>query len=114
MGRHAVAQVEIDLVHIAPAPTFRGIIAFDDRMRRRMEMLGGMPIGGLIAAADMAACPAEPQMHPPGTRLQAFLAAIRARTDVLDRMKMRAWIGHSASVNQAVSASSSTLANISL
>jgi predicted HTH domain antitoxin len=47
-------------------------------------MQGGMPVGRLVAAADMAACAAQPQMHPFRPALQAFLAAERARRHVAD------------------------------
>ena len=68
MRRDAIAEVEEDLVDIAPAPAFRRIVALDDRMAGRVEMLGGVAVGRLVAAADMAAGAAEPQMHPFRTR----------------------------------------------
>ena len=94
MRRLPVRQVEIDLINIAPTPTFGRIIAFDDRVRCRLEMLGSMPIWRIVAATDMPARSAQPKMHPPGSRLQALLATVRAGRDVGDRMIMRAGISH--------------------
>jgi hypothetical protein len=63
--------VELDvkkhLVHIAPAPALGWVIAFDNWMTRRTKVSGCMPVWGLVAAADMAAAPAEPQMEPAPT-----------------------------------------------
>jgi len=101
MRRHPVRQIEIDLIDIAPPPAFGRIIAFDDRVRCRMEMLGRMAIWRVVAAADMPARPAQPKMHPPGSRLQTFLATVRTGRDVRDRMIMRAGIGHARSLAQA-------------
>jgi hypothetical protein len=55
LRRDAVGQIEEDLVDIAPSPSFRWIVAFDDRMAGGMEMLGGMAIRRVVATADMAA-----------------------------------------------------------
>src|ERR1700744_3460608 len=62
--RHAVGQIEHHFIDIAPSPTLRRIVAFDDRMMRGVEMLGRMPVRRAVAATDMAAGAAEPQMHP--------------------------------------------------
>jgi len=101
MRRHAVRQVEIDLVDIAPAPSFGRVVALDNRMRCFVEMLGGMAIWGIVAAADMTAGAADSQMHPPASGLEAFLASIRAGRHVRDRVIMRAGIGHGRSLDQA-------------
>src|SRR5258708_283720 len=42
LRRGAVGQIEPDLLDVAPAPAFRRVIAFDDRMPGRVKMLGGM------------------------------------------------------------------------
>src|SRR5947209_3389545 len=84
MGGLPVREVEQDFVDKTPAPPFRRIIAFDDRMPRGMEMFGRVFVGGIIAAADMAATAADPQMQPHAAALQAFLAAERARRDLAD------------------------------
>ena len=80
----AVRQIEQHFVDIAPAPAFRRIVALDDRMAGGVEMLGGVRVGRIVAAADVAAGAADPQMQPRAADLQAFLAAERARRDVAD------------------------------
>jgi hypothetical protein len=55
-----------------------------------VEMLGRMLVLRIVAAADMAAAPADPEMHPLIAHLQAFLAAKRAGRDRLDLGEMPA------------------------
>jgi hypothetical protein len=43
-------------------------------MLRRMEMLGRVPILRIVAATDLSAGPAEPQMDPGIAELEALLA----------------------------------------
>src|SRR5205807_687703 len=74
-----IGEVEHDLVQVAPAPGFGRIITFDDRMAGCVEMLAGVPVRRIVAAAHMSAAAAQPQMHPDRAGLQAFLAAARAR-----------------------------------
>jgi hypothetical protein len=57
LRRSAVGEIEKDLVHIAPSPSFRRIVAFDDRVSGRMEMFGGVTIRRVVATADVTACP---------------------------------------------------------
>ena len=102
MRGHAGTQVEIHLVDIAPAPSLGWIIAFDDRMSSRMEMLGGMTIWRFVAAADMAAGATQSQMHPPRTDLQTFLAPVGARGNVRNRMIVGTRVGHGRRVDQGV------------
>jgi hypothetical protein len=53
-----------------------------------------MPVGGIVAAADMAAGAADAQMQPSTAALQTFLAAERARYDGLDAGDMGAAFRH--------------------
>ena len=46
-------------------------------MLRRVVVLGGVLVLRRIAAADMTALEAEPQVHPGVTDGQAFLATLR-------------------------------------
>ena len=94
MRRHPVGQVEIYFVDIAPAPAFRRIIAFDDRVARRMIMLCRVAIGGIVATADMAAGPAEPEVDPPAASLETFLATIGARRHGVDIALVRTAVAH--------------------
>src|ERR1700677_3349605 len=50
MRRLPVRQIEQNLIHIAPAPSFGRIVAFDDWMSGGVEMFGGMLIGRIVAA----------------------------------------------------------------
>src|SRR5579862_1723925 len=79
--RHPVGQVEPSLIHVAPTPTFRRVIALDDRMASAVEMLRGVPVRRVVAATNVTTAAAEPQMHPRRADLQALLAAERARRD---------------------------------
>src|SRR5260370_33440454 len=75
----SVRQIEQDFIDKTPAPSFRRIVALDDRMLGGVEMLGRVPVGRIVAAADVAARAADPQMQPLAATLEAFLAAERAR-----------------------------------
>jgi hypothetical protein len=44
-----------------------------------------MAMWGIVAATDMAACAAEPQMHPRAADFQTLLAAPGARDDLAGR-----------------------------
>src|SRR6266702_337768 len=84
MRRLSVRKIEQDFIDIAPAPAFRRVVALDDRLRGGVEVLGGMLVGGIVAAADMTVAAADPQMQPLAAALEAFLATKRARRDIAD------------------------------
>src|SRR3981189_1697566 len=75
----SVRQIKQHFIDIAPAPAFRRIIAFDHGMAGGVEMRGRMLVRRIIAAADMAAGAADPQMQPLASAFQALLATARAR-----------------------------------
>ena len=77
--RRLAVQVEVHLVDVAPTPALGRIVALDHRMAAGMKMLERVLVGRAFATADMAARAAQAQMHPLRSRLQAFLAAQRAR-----------------------------------
>jgi hypothetical protein len=58
LRRGAVGEVQKDLIDIAPSPSFRRIVAFDDRVSGRVEMFGSVAIRRVITTADVAARPA--------------------------------------------------------
>jgi hypothetical protein len=60
-----VRQLDFDIVDVAPSPTFRRIVAFDDRMLCTMIMGAGMSVRRVVAATDMPACTAQTKVHPP-------------------------------------------------
>ena len=77
-------KIEHYLVDITPAPPFRWIEGFDDRVPGGVKMFCCVPIWRLVAATDMATGTADPQMQPGVTGFQAFLTPRRARNDVAD------------------------------
>ena len=84
MRRGVTVQIDPDLVDIAPSPAFRRIVAFDDRMSGGVKMLPRVLPGGIIAAADVTAVPADSQMHPWASAFKTLLAASRAGLDLHD------------------------------
>ena len=88
------AKVQTNFIDIAPSPPFRRIVAFDDRMAGLAEMLGSVTVWRAVAAADMAARPAEAQMDPRRTKFQTFLASERARRDVANAIEVTASLDH--------------------
>ena len=103
MGSLPLRQIEHDLIDITPAPAFRRIVTFNHRMLRGMEMFCGVLVRRGIAATDMAAGPADPQMDPHVTGFQTFLAAERARRNILNLRDVLAWHGHGLSADEAQS-----------
>jgi hypothetical protein len=99
LGCGSIRKVKKSFVDVAPTPLFGRIVAFDDRVRSGAKMLGGMPVGRVIATADMTAGPADTQVNPGRTALQALLAALRARCYVTNRIKMGAGLGHDPSLS---------------
>jgi hypothetical protein len=68
----------------------RRIVAFDYGVAGFVEMGGCVPVRRIIAAADMATDPAEPQMNPSIAALEAFLAPAGAGDDVHDHVHVHA------------------------
>jgi hypothetical protein len=66
------------LIDVAPAPIFAGFERLDNRVLGVMIMFGGVTVGRVIAAADVAANEADAQMHPAAAYPQAIFAALRA------------------------------------
>src|SRR5713226_606811 len=82
------------LVDVAPDPVFAGLVRPDQRVLGSVEVLRGMPVLRLVAAADMAAAQAQSQVDPGVAGLQALLAAIGVRGDVSDLVQVRALDRH--------------------
>ena len=59
-------------------------------MLRGVEVLGGVLAGRVVAAPDVPADHAEPEVDPWGADLQALLAALAAGTDFARETRMRA------------------------
>jgi hypothetical protein len=97
VGRHAIGEVEHDLIDITPSPSFRRVESLDDGMSGRMEVLGCMASRRIVTASDMPACAANPEMNPGLPYLQALLTAERTRDHVAYRAQMRAGLRHDVS-----------------
>ena len=107
MRRSPVAEIQNDLIDIAPAPSFRRIVGFDDRMVSLVKVFGSMPMRRAVAATNMTAGPAKPKMYPRRTDFQAFLAPECAWRYVTDAGDVRTFLGHQDLVVEAtVSAAS--------
>jgi hypothetical protein len=92
--RGSIAEVKHYLVNVTPSPAFGWVIAFDDRVSRLVEMFRRMAVRRLVAAADMAAGPAQAQMQPRRPDFQALLAAESAGRYIADGVSMAASVGH--------------------
>src|SRR6185295_5813383 len=78
-------ELHADLVHIAPAPALARLERGDDRVLGRVEVLRGVLVLRVVAAADVAAGAAKAQVQPAIAHLQAFLAAPGPRPTGLHR-----------------------------
>lgn len=85
------------LVEVAPTPTFRRVVTFDDGVPGQLKMPGGVFSGRLVAATDVSAGAADAQVYPPASGLQAFLAASRTRRNSPNEVLMRTGNRHQAS-----------------
>ena len=86
--RRPVRKIEEHFVDVTPAPPFRRIIGFDDRVLRCAKMFRSVPVGRLITAADMTTGATDAQMQPRIAQFQAFLTPESARNDVADSREM--------------------------
>ena len=64
------------LVHVAPAPVLARLEAPHESVVGRMEMLGGMLALRVVAAADVAALLAQPEVDPAHAGGETFLATV--------------------------------------
>jgi hypothetical protein len=95
MQRRAVRKIEHDFIDETPAPPFRRIIGFDDRVLRRMEMFWSfcsVSIWRLIAAADhrygrhadaATARPSSGILHTPARSVQQRRGFVRHACNTL-------------------------------
>src|SRR5439155_19972982 len=81
-----------DLVDVAPAPVLARLCGADDRVPGLVRVSGRVPVGRRVAAADLPASHAHPQVQPPAPCLQALLAAVDpvGQLGALDPVEMRA------------------------
>src|SRR4029077_19189880 len=84
------AQLEHQLVHVAPAPGLTRLGRADDRVARLVVVGRRVLADRVVAAADVAAALAHPQVDPPHPLRQALLAAVDriGKIHQLDRIEM--------------------------
>jgi len=93
---HLPITLYIDLVNIAPAPVFAGLERLHNGVLGGMEVFGGMPVLGVIAAANMPTFQTDAQMNPSIADLEALLTALRAWRHVTNLIQVSAlpWLCH--------------------
>src|SRR5258708_2392123 len=70
-------QIDHSLVDVAPGPALVGFVGSYNGMRRMVGMTHRMLPRGAVAATDVAACQAEPQMNPCAAVAHALFATLR-------------------------------------
>jgi hypothetical protein len=84
LGCPAIREIKANLIDVTPSPSFRRIVAFDDRVPGGVKVLVGVPVRRVIAAAHVSTGAAQAQVNPDAPRLETFFAAQRARRYHLD------------------------------
>jgi len=90
----SAGQAEHQLVLVAPRPVLAGFDRADDRMAGLVAMRGRVPVDAVVAAPDLAAGLAHPQVHPAVAERHALRAAghLFLRLEVADLVEVLA--GH--------------------
>ena len=76
-----LSRSDVGIVDIAPAPVLARLERLDDRVPGGVGVSASVPERRRVAAADLSAGQAQPQMHPRGAQAQAFRAALGVRGD---------------------------------
>ena len=100
-ARALVRELERDVVEVAPVPVLAGLVRLDDRMGGLVEVPGRVLSGRVVAAPDVAARGAAPQVKPHASGQEALHAAIAAGCDRSDLVEMGADVGHVCSLAEA-------------
>ena len=84
-----------DVIDVAPNPALAALERRDERMARRPEVRGGVTVARGVAAPDVSALQALPQVDPGVAELEALLTALGAVTARSgDRVEVCARSGH--------------------
>jgi len=75
-GHCVYSHLRLRFVDIAPQPSLSWLERANHRMVNRLVVLRGVFVFRRVAAADVAAVQAEPQVDPGITHGQAFLASV--------------------------------------
>src|SRR5437660_1456251 len=87
-------RIERHVVHVAPRPILSGLERPHDRVTGPAEVRGGVLVLRVVAAADVPARHAEPQVDPRIADPQAILTTVRAGRDFANLVPMRAFLCH--------------------
>jgi MarR family len=82
LERRAAVNDEREVVDVAVPPVLSRLIGLDEGVVGAVEVGGGVPVTGVVTAADVAAGHAHPQVDPPAADAQAVFAAVAARCDL--------------------------------
>src|SRR4030088_2759439 len=88
------SRIERHVVHVAPRPILTGLKRPHDRVTGPAEVRGGVLVLRVVAAADVPARHAEPQVDPRIADPQAILTTVRAGRDFANLVPMRAFLCH--------------------
>jgi hypothetical protein len=87
-------RVQLDLIDVAPAPVLARLESPDDRMTDLVKVRGRVLVWGAVAAADVTAGHAEPEVDPRAAHPQAVFASVGARFDFVNLIEMAADFNH--------------------
>ena len=87
-------------VDVAEPPVLLRLVRLDDRVPVRLEVRRGVAVRRVVAAADVAAGHAHPQVHPLPTGAKTVLAPVTAWSDVAHLVEVSAPVdcGHAETV----------------
>jgi hypothetical protein len=98
LARLGTEHFESSFVDVAIRPVLAWLVGADDGVMRSFEVPRGMSPGRVVAAANVAARQAEPEMNPDTAILQTFHTSLPARRDAVRSMlclvEMLARFGH--------------------
>src|SRR5690349_14104252 len=93
--RGGVRDLEGHVVLVAPPPVLTRLVRLHDRVTGGVVVGGGVPAGRRVAAADVPAGHADPQVHPAAAGGEALDAAVAGRLDVPGAVEVGAdFLGH--------------------
>src|SRR5438552_9363343 len=91
--------IEVHLIYLAPAPLLARLERFDDGVTALVEVLGGVLVLRVVAAAHVPTGHTEAKVYPCIPHLQAVFAAVRAGPNVSYLVKVGALRVHNVLLN---------------
>src|SRR2546423_11034029 len=86
--------LEHELIHVAERPILAGLIAANDRMSRRVEVLRRMLAGRAVTAPDVATLETEAQVDPAHPGRETFLTTLGSPRSVREDVVEVCAVGH--------------------